>query len=195
MHFLERVYLFGAPTTVLLRSGMVRSRKPFYDESTWLVEDLSACFELLREWDFGFVHQVLTFVRTQNDDSIQFGRRSFETWMLDRFAVLIRHGRDFLDPSEYRATYRETRSLYYSRLAFGVIHRKGPEFWEYHRAALATVGARLERGRLARHVALEILRMASNPGQSLMALARYLKSAWRDRHGEAERAPQSPAGL
>src|SRR5262245_14126968 len=51
MHYLDDAYLFGAPTTVLIRSSSVRSRTPFFDDSTWLVEDLSALYELLRDGD------------------------------------------------------------------------------------------------------------------------------------------------
>jgi glycosyltransferase involved in cell wall biosynthesis len=162
LHYLDDAYLFGAPTTVLMRSSAVRQRRPFYDESTWLVEDLSACY----------VHQILTFVRTDNEGSIQSGRRYFDAMALDRLAVLTRHGRSFLNPDEYRHVYRRTRSHYYSCLAVAVLRRKTSKYWEFHRSGLAELGARLERGRLARHVGLEIARLVANPGQTLMALLR-----------------------
>jgi hypothetical protein len=175
MHYLNDAYLFGAPTTLLMRSSAVRSRRPFYDESTWLVEDLSACYELLREWDFGFVHQILTFVRTDNE-SILSGRRAFDPMALDRMAALTRHGRDFLTPEEYARVYRRTRGHYYDRLADGVLQRQGAAYWKYHRDGLAELGSRLELGRLWAHVAAEVARMAANPGRSLKALVRSLGS-------------------
>jgi glycosyltransferase involved in cell wall biosynthesis len=173
MQYLDDAYLFGAPTTVLMRSDAVRSRRPFYDESTWLVEDLSACYELLRTWDFGFVHQILTFVRTDNE-SILSGRRAFDPMALDRLAALTRHGRDFLSAEEYAWVYRRTRDHYYDRLAAGALQRQGAAYWKYHRDGLAELGLQLERGRLWTHVAAEVARMVANPGRSLKALVRSL---------------------
>ena len=60
------LYIFGSPTCVMYRSDLVRARKEFYDASCPL-EDADVCFELLKERDFGFVHQVLTFTRRQNE--------------------------------------------------------------------------------------------------------------------------------
>jgi hypothetical protein len=193
MHFLEGAYLFGAPTTVLMRSSIVRSRRPFYDEDTWLVEDLSACYEVLRQWDFGFVHQILTFVRTRNDGSILSARRGFDAMSLDRLAVITRHGADFLDSVEYRQAYRLTKKYYYSRLAVGVLQRKGSEFWEYHRTGLDEIGAHLEYLTLAGHVVGEVVRLLANPGHSAIALYRALRARWtrpRPRH----EIPADPSG-
>ena len=66
--------LFGSPSSLLIRSDLIRSRDPFYDvqfdisEDHPFTEDLAACLEILRDSDFGFVHQVLTFTR-RNEDS------------------------------------------------------------------------------------------------------------------------------
>lgn len=180
MHLLEDAYLFGAPTTVLMRSSIVRDRSPFYaTEHEALVEDLSVCYEILRDWDFGFVHQVLTFVRTENDGSIQSGRRGFDAMALDRLAVLLRHGHDFLSPNEYQLAFRRVRKHYYDRLAHGVLARKGPRFWDFHRSGLDKLGMRLERVRLCRHVATEMLRLVANPGSSLMSVIRRLRQQVR----------------
>ena len=61
LYFLKGKYLFGTPTSLLLRSELVRSRDPFYDERLAPFEDGHACFDLLKTCDFGFVHQVLTY--------------------------------------------------------------------------------------------------------------------------------------
>lgn len=173
MHLFDGAYLFGAPTTVMHRSESVRQREPFYDEATWLVEDLDACYELLREWDFGFVHQVLTFVRTRNE-SIQSGRENFYAMAMDRLAVLGRHGRDFLEPEEYRKAYRRTEKEYYSRLAWGALTLKGDGFWEYHTSGLQEIGKELSYMKLARYVARELLYLAVNPGGTMMMVYRHL---------------------
>jgi hypothetical protein len=37
----------------------IRSRKPFYEERYAPFEDAHAYFDILKHWNFGFVHQVL----------------------------------------------------------------------------------------------------------------------------------------
>src|SRR5439155_16830470 len=60
MQLLDNYFFFGSPTSILLRAEIVRSREPFYSENR-LHEDTEACYEILQTWDFGFVHQALTF--------------------------------------------------------------------------------------------------------------------------------------
>ena len=97
LYFLEGKYLFGTPTSLLLRSDLVRSRDPFYEERLAPFEDGHACFDLLKAWDFGFVHQVLTFSRRDNE-SILSRVRPFNLEFLIRLSMLVVHGRDFLEP-------------------------------------------------------------------------------------------------
>ena len=59
------VWVFGSPTTVMYRSSVVRHPRPFYDESV-LHADTEKCMEILKHWDLGFVHQVLSFCRADN---------------------------------------------------------------------------------------------------------------------------------
>jgi glycosyltransferase involved in cell wall biosynthesis len=78
----DGIYLFGSPTTVMFRADLVRGRAPFYVEGR-LFEDAEVCFELLAGCDFGFVHQVLSFTRTEND-SLWRGMRGYNGWLLAR---------------------------------------------------------------------------------------------------------------
>ena len=59
--FLEDIYVFGSPHSLLYRSDLVRSHDPFFNEANIFHADTEACFDLLRSYDFGFVHQVLTY--------------------------------------------------------------------------------------------------------------------------------------
>jgi len=60
------VWVFGSPTAVMYRSSLIQKGKPFYDESK-LHEDTDKCMEILKQWDFGFVHQILSFSRADNE--------------------------------------------------------------------------------------------------------------------------------
>jgi glycosyltransferase involved in cell wall biosynthesis len=140
LYFLEGKYLFGTPTSLLLRSELVRSRDPFYDERLAPFEDGHACFDLLRTCDFGFVHQVLTFSRRDNE-SILSRARLFNLELLIRLTMLVAHGRDFLDAREFERCLKdaERNYLHYLAKCACVRHRKSQEFWEYHRNGLAAI--------------------------------------------------------
>src|SRR5699024_8600840 len=53
---------FGSPSSILIRSDLIRKRDKVYEESLFAT-DTAACIDILKESDFGFVHQVLTATR------------------------------------------------------------------------------------------------------------------------------------
>lgn len=169
MHLAGDAYLFGAPSTVLMRADVVRARRPFYDESYLLAEDLSACYEALRNWDFGFVHQVLTFLRTENE-SILSRIRGFDAQTLDRVVLLQRHGRDFLSADEFDAAERRLSARHYAALAQGALRRAPEAFWRFHREGLESAGLKLHRGRLAQAIGRELVSRAAHPLQTVRRL-------------------------
>jgi glycosyltransferase involved in cell wall biosynthesis len=140
LYFLKGKYLFGTPTSLLLRSELIRSRDPFYDERLAPFEDGHACFDLLRTSDFGFVHQVLTYSRRDNE-SILSRVRPFDLELLIRLSMLVGHGRDFLGAHEFDHCLRDAERNYFHYLAKYACarHRKSSEFWEYHRNGLAAI--------------------------------------------------------
>src|SRR5262249_59137288 len=58
--------IFGSQTTVMYRSSIVRNCTYFFDESL-ICADLKKCMEIISEWDLGFVHQILSFSRPDDD--------------------------------------------------------------------------------------------------------------------------------
>lgn len=145
LYFLQGIYLFGTPTSLLLRSAVIRSRDPFYDEQYAPFEDGHACFDLLKTWNFGFVHQVLTFSRRDND-SILLHLRPFRFDLFLRFSMLLAHGRDFLSEQEYDQCLQVAERDYFVFLARVMCARRRPgkEFWDFHRRALAAVSVTLD---------------------------------------------------
>jgi glycosyltransferase involved in cell wall biosynthesis len=68
-------YLFGSPTSLLLRADLVRSRPEFYRLDNPHQSDQEACLDLLGESDLGFVHEVLTFTRRHEESESPFYSR------------------------------------------------------------------------------------------------------------------------
>lgn len=171
---LEKLYVFGAPTTVMMRSSFVRERERYYDESAPFAEDQSACFEILRNWDFGFVHQILTFVRTDNI-SILSALRTLDPRSLDIVLLLSRHGRDFLSSTEYDQAFARARRRHYQSLARGLLGGRGARLLKYHGDGLATAGLSLSPFTLLYFMASELLSTLLCPGQIAGKLRNYFR--------------------
>lgn len=172
-----RLYLFGSPTTVMYRSTIVRSQRPFYDESL-LHEDTEKCLQILQDWDFGFVHQVLSYLRTENE-SISSGVRSLQPNALDTYVLVQRYAGVFLDAREAEAVRAGSRRDYYRTLAAEALRFRSTKFWNYHAHGLKTLGQKLDRSQLALQIAWTVFHMAANPGIMLERLFR------RGRHDAA----------
>jgi hypothetical protein len=179
------VYVFGSPTTVMYRSCLVRNERPFYDESL-LPEDTEKCMQILQRWDFGFVHQVLSFLRLGNE-SITWGRRSYQPGMLDLYIVVQRYSPVFLQADEAAAIKRRSKRTYYRMLAQEALRHRESAFWEYHQKGLKTLGEQLDWPYLIRQIGREVLWMVSNPGIT----ARGVIDRWRPRKIQEKRTERS----
>jgi hypothetical protein len=149
----RQLFLFGSPTSILLRADLVRSAPNFYDE-TRLHADTDACFRLLLQSDFGFVHQVLTYTRRHNE-SITSKVKRLETIHAELAECFMRYGPQFLDADEFRVRRREVEQGYYRMLARHVTARSDAEFWRYHAQQLAAMGMPLQWRRLLRPLLLQ----------------------------------------
>ena len=151
---------------------VVRSRKPFYTPGRFN-DDTEACYEILRDWDFGFVHQILSFTRL--DDDSTYGRnRNNDPGILDRMITLRRYGAEFLSDSEYSARLDEIERRYYRRLAWAVLCGRERKYWDFHRDGLATQGPGIEARKLAAGLARETLSLVGCPARILEILAERL---------------------
>lgn len=155
MYFLEGTYLMGAPSNLLIRSEVVRGRTPFYDEGK-LHADVDAALDVLRSWDFGFVHQVLTFTRRHNESTSSRVAR-LATKRVWRLEALMSYGSDFLTREEYAARKRELEWNYYRFLAQQALELRESEFWRFHRDELRDMGERFRYPYLAFALAVEAL--------------------------------------
>jgi glycosyltransferase involved in cell wall biosynthesis len=158
LYFLREKYLFGTPTSLLLRSEVIRSREPFYEERWEPFEDAHVCFDLLKTWNFGFVHQVMTYTRRDNESIIS-RIRSFGALLFSRFAIVVAHARDYLTDEEYDLCLKKAERQYFLYLAKSVckLHRNSQEFWEFHRKGLASVNYPLEWRRLGKWIPRALL--------------------------------------
>jgi glycosyltransferase involved in cell wall biosynthesis len=160
--------VFGSPTSLLIRSDVIRSREAFYEESG-VHSDKEACFDVLQDCDFGFVHQVLTFTRRHNESLTSFVHR-FNTRRLANFVIFLQYGPVYLTEEEYEARLKQLLEHYYRFLATGIFELKGKEFWNYHRDELKNLGYPLSATRLIRALFLELLDFRQTTGRVRCAI-------------------------
>ena len=170
------IYIFGTPTTVMYRSSLVRQQKPFYSDGRFYDEDFEKHMQLLEHWDFGFVHQVLSFWRTENDSiTVRAGLHQWRFYSVIRYGIVLRYAPIFLASHEAAALIKETRRIYYRVLAKEAVRLRGSAFWQHHRDGLKSFGQTFDGPYLAWHICLELLWIGSNPGNTTVRAVRFLK--------------------
>ncbi|HTO08014.1 MAG TPA: glycosyltransferase family A protein [Myxococcota bacterium] len=172
-------YVFGTPTSLLMRSELVRSRPTFYNEAN-LQADVEVCLELLQDHDFGFVHQVLTFQGVRDDSLTSFSDEwgTNLPWVV---TSLTKFGPRYLNEQEIALRLRNHLEGYYWYLGRQVFARRGRAFWSFHREKLAAAGHPLSRLRVARCAAGVAADAILNPKRSLGAARQWLQARARER--------------
>jgi glycosyltransferase involved in cell wall biosynthesis len=131
--------IFGSPTSYFLRAEPVRSHPPFFNPRN-IYADVEACIKILREGDFGFIHEVLTFTRRPADSETprsHYLRVTFPSYLW----IMKNHGKFFLDDREIKTLVDKHLRLYYQVLARDlVLLRRNRDYWRYHLRSLREVG-------------------------------------------------------
>lgn len=173
-----RPSVLGNPSTILLRSSLILDREgPFYDERH-LFMDRDVCFRILEKHDFGFVYQVLSFMRRHEGQLHSFMHR-VHTFRASQLYLLVTYGPSCLDKDQYEALLRDKLSSYRSFLKRHSLRRinfrKHQEFWDYHLRYLRLAGYPISKPRLVLYAISELLDIVLNPKQALEMLGRKLK--------------------
>jgi glycosyltransferase involved in cell wall biosynthesis len=165
-----RMHLLGsrvlsAPTTVLYRADLIRARMPFFRVNHPSC-DIHGSFDVLEHSDFGFVYQVLCFVRL-HEHSLSSKLETMNSFLVDRLDFVVTHGAKFLSSRERDDRVKELLSIYYEDLAQRTIHLAGREFREHHRERLERLGYPTSNVRLAGVLSMRVLDWLGNPKRTL----------------------------
>jgi glycosyltransferase involved in cell wall biosynthesis len=157
-------FLFGSPSSLLIRSDLIRAREPFYNEANPYQDDMEACYQLLRESDFGFVHQVLTFTRRHAEAVMsRFTRIGGE--LPGQIDLLLKYGPYYLDEQEYHRRLAVMLARYGLFLAAHPQRLRDPEF-------------RAHQGKMLSYFASKI-----SPADVAAGIPPQLERMWRKRRG------------
>jgi len=164
-------YVFGSMTSLLVRADLMRKRKTFFNEQH-LHADLEACYDVLRESDFGFVHQILSYHRARENSTGSWAN-DFDSIILGDFVTLLKYGPEFMNQAEYRDRCEAVQREYYRVLAKNVLRARNQKFWDYHRATLATFGVDVNRRLLMKSVIADVFSRIRHPGPALAGAWRW----------------------
>jgi glycosyltransferase involved in cell wall biosynthesis len=173
------LYVFGSPSSVMFRAALIR-KHGFDAERFPRHSDSAACLEVLRESDFGFVHQVLTYTRRPAEAQTSLSVR-LNSYLAEQVVALARYGPIFLTPEEHSLRYKSRLRRYRRFLASNLLRRQEATFWQYHRHTGETLGLPLNAGRLAFAVLSLAVDVAARPARrvrrALTALRKSTASA------------------
>ena len=163
-------HYIGTPTSILIRSEIVRSKENFYREDIYF-EDTMVCYEILKSWNLGFVHQVETMSRKDND-SISSKLFNYDPdWLLSIFLTIDEFGKHYLEKEEFNKKYKQIEEKYLKYLARNLLNRRDKEFWNYHETGTAMVGYELKKLKLFKYLVMELTKTMLNPVKDIKKIA------------------------
>lgn len=170
-------YVFGTASSELFRADIVRRRADFYNVMQ-LHCDSEACLEVLRDNDFGFVHQVLVHQGTRRDSLTSFSQR-MNTYLPYWLYELIEYGPVYLSPNEVESRIRAMLRGYYSYLGEQAYRGRESEFWDYHREKLTALGYPMSVRRVALAATLHAVNKVNPRAVAQLALRPFRRMSAR----------------
>jgi glycosyltransferase involved in cell wall biosynthesis len=157
--------IIGSPASLLFRAEVVRNEEAFFPGYAPNA-DIAACFRTLQYFDYGYVHQILSFVRI-HEESVSSGLMGFYPFQVDQIEFLVTYGNTYLTPEEFEKRMEELLAVYYEYLAVGVVNFRNSKFWDYHKNRMRGIGIDLSYTRIAKATIGKLLDLLFNPKQTI----------------------------
>ena len=173
------IFPYGNNSTIMYRAEIVRQSPDFYREST-VFFDTDAALRILADHDFGFVHQILSYLR-MHPGSITNTTKDYTPHAVDYMIAIHNHGPTFLTPDELRDRQPPTERWVYEGLGRQRLRElfsaRDEDFWAYQRRCLAAAGLTLDRARVWKGAVRAAAITLMSPADQLRALKQRLESA------------------
>jgi glycosyltransferase involved in cell wall biosynthesis len=169
---LDGEYILGSPTATMIRADIARKKTPFWDEGS-IHADTESYIEFLKECEFGFVHQVLSFTRVREGMTSLANR--INSYLPSVLGCLVRDGAYYLSKDELDLRLKRHLHNYYAFLAKSLLKLQGRDFWRFHRNKMAEFGHPLRVGRLALAVVSLVLDKLLNPKRTAEGVIRTIE--------------------
>jgi glycosyltransferase involved in cell wall biosynthesis len=163
-------YYLGTPTTLLFRTAALTPLSPCFRPGLFF-DDVDLCFRVLRQWKFGFIHQVLAFVRDDNN-GISETFSNFDYVPAYRYLLAEAYAGEMFDSRESKEITRKRKSAYYRLLGRSLVVGRPKQYWDFHRKAWRVMNYDLRRCELIWRAILEFLHLLLNPKATLILIIR-----------------------
>lgn len=166
--------VFGAPTSNMYRADLVRSTDEFFPNPT-AEADVSACFLHLKNADFGFVHQVLSYERLHNV-RVTAASQDMNAYVPSHIADLLTYGPWYMSAEEIHKRLQELLDEYYEFLAVSAVNFREKKFWSYHKRRLKELGHPLDSVKLTGAVSAKLADLVLNPKTTVERVLRRTRA-------------------
>lgn len=184
---LGRYYLFGSPSSLLVRADLIRAKPDgFYNENN-VHADFEICYELLESNDFGFVHQVLSFTRRHADSVSNTFSSFYNPQLVEYLGMMRKYGPKYLDHETFARLHEDMLRSYRRIVARRLISGRGLSYWRFHRDKLRSLGYAVDARDIARGAVEEFFRLLTHPREAALLLAGLVSRSLPDRQSGANR--------
>ena len=170
--------VFGPPTVLLIRSDLIHMEKPFYNEE-YFYADAEVCFKVLQKKDFGFVHQILSFVRMHEQSQTNAITNKVDPIGLEFLSILKKYGPVYFEANEFRKVQKKRYSDYYRFLARQYLLRR-KKLWNYQISSMKETGEPFSKRLFILGFLLEVGHALLNL-QAAVERLKKLRKGWRQK--------------
>jgi len=142
IYLLEEIHPFGTPSSILIRADLLRSRESVYNENSTQSADTELMFDILRNSEFGFVQNILTFTRLHSSSITKTSWRIMP-FSLAKLHLLKSYGDAYLSKDELKNALNRNVFDEHYLLCRALFRSERKEIWNHHRNVLARIGYRI----------------------------------------------------
>ncbi len=153
---LGQIYPFLSPSSSMVRASFIHKNNPYYCGEK-LDADMEAIFRDFTECDFGFIYQILTYVRRNPDSVTARDKKGANSQLLSHIRLLRKYGPVYLEQAECRDREAELWKRYYQQLALHALRFYKRPFWRNQIEELEKIGCSFDRPRLVKSVLRELV--------------------------------------
>jgi glycosyltransferase involved in cell wall biosynthesis len=162
----RKIFLFGSPSNIMYRAEIIKMREEFYNKK-FLHADTEICYDILRDFDFGFVHQVLSYTRFHDESQTESVSNKYNTNLMEYLAMLDKYGSIYLTRTEYASLKKRRTKKFYLFLANNIFQFFNKSYREYILNSTKRLGIRFSNFKLIYYFFLLIVDKMLNPKETI----------------------------
>ena len=173
LSFCEKLDVFGNPTSSLYSSDLIRKKKNFFPH-TLPYADTSACYEHLKDCDYGFVHEVLSSERVHSGQ-VSAKQKTLDEGNIAGIDHLLKYGSVYLNKEEFINKRKDLMQEYYRWLGGSILKMKGVRFWKFYRDKFKELNYPLCFTEIIKGMVRELVEEVKKPNVAAAKIAAVLK--------------------